>query len=44
MDLGMAYHTPPLKSKETRGNAITRPQSHPKFSPSVKISPIFTTC
>jgi len=24
----MACHTPPLK-KETRGNAITQPQSHP---------------
>ena len=29
-DLGMACHTPPLKkAKETRGNAITQPQSHP---------------
>jgi len=29
-DLGMAYHTPPLKkSKETKGNVITQPQFHP---------------
>ena len=29
-DLGMAYHTPPLKkSEETTGNAITQPRSHP---------------
>jgi len=25
----MACHIPPLKSKETRGNAITQPLSHP---------------
>ena len=28
-DLEMACHTPPLKSKETRGTAITQLQSHP---------------
>jgi len=28
-DLGMACHAPPLKKEETRGNAITQPQSHP---------------
>ena len=30
----MACHTPhPQKSKETRGNAITQPQSHPWMGP-----------
>ena len=28
-DLGMASYSTPQKSKETRGNAITQPRSHP---------------